>query len=134
MTVTTESIPGHQADALSALPHALSLRVVSRRPARLTDETLRYAEMASVPVAPNPLSGKPPRATVIVVTHGNLAFTKLCVASVIHNSAGVPFELIVVDNASADCTADYLRQLAAANRGSAPAPATAAPRFIRAAP
>jgi GT2 family glycosyltransferase len=101
----------------AALPRDLSLRVVSRRPARLADETLRYAATAPVPVKPAALSGKSPapRATVVVVTHGNLHFTKLCFVSVIHNSADVPFELIVVNNASADGTADYLRQLAAAN-------------------
>jgi GT2 family glycosyltransferase len=81
----------------------------------LTDETLRYAESASVPVSTSLVNRGPPRATVIVVTHGNLHFTKLCIASVIHNSEGVPFELIIVDNASGDGTADYLRQLAAAN-------------------
>src|SRR4051812_23680791 len=118
MTVTTEAIPARPTDARdprSALPRDLSLRVVSRRPARLTDETLRYAEAAPVPVSPAALSGKAPRATVIVVTHDNLPFTKLCIASVIHDSVDVPFELVVVDNASSDGTGAYLRQLAAAN-------------------
>jgi GT2 family glycosyltransferase len=118
MTATTSANSTGQAEApdeRAALPRDLSLRIVSRRPARLMDETLRYAQAAPVPVSSLSRSGEPPRATVIVVTHGNLAFTKLCIASVIHNSAGIPFELIVADNGSADGTADYLRQLAAAN-------------------
>jgi GT2 family glycosyltransferase len=52
----------------------------------------------------------PPRASVLVVTYGNLDLTRLCLASVQRAAGPTPFELIVVDNASPDGeqTAAYL--------------------------
>jgi GT2 family glycosyltransferase len=96
----------------SALPPGLDLRLRSRRPAKLADETLRYALDAPVPVVP--VTAASPRVSIAVVTHRNLAFTKLCIASVLHN-CDLPYELIVVDNASRDATCEYLHELAGAN-------------------
>ncbi|MBI1761767.1 MAG: glycosyltransferase [Acidobacteria bacterium] len=59
------------------------------------------------------LSSIVPRASIVVVTYNNLALTKLCLESVLHNTAYANFEVIVVDNHSTDGTPAYLRELAA---------------------
>src|SRR5262249_28067577 len=51
-------------------------------------------------------------ASIVVVTHNQLAFTRLCLESLLANTDGPDYEVIVVDNASTDGTADYLRGLA----------------------
>lgn len=56
-----------------------------------------------------------PAVSIIVVSYNNLALTKLCLASVLRHTAGQPYELIVVDNASTDSTPEFLRLLAAHN-------------------
>jgi GT2 family glycosyltransferase len=73
-----------------------------------------------------------PKASVVVVTFDNLAFTRLCLTSVLANTEYPDYELIVVDNGSTDGTVDHLRALAerqphlrvlvnAENRGFSPA-------------
>ncbi|HYU17890.1 MAG TPA: glycosyltransferase family 2 protein [Chloroflexota bacterium] len=58
-----------------------------------------------------------PRASVVVVTYNNLAYTRLCVESVLRNTLHPNVELIVVDNGSGDGTAEYLRGLAGERAG-----------------
>ncbi len=53
-----------------------------------------------------------PSASIVVVTHDNIAFTRLCLHSVLANRDADDFELIVVDNGSNDGTAAYLARLA----------------------
>ncbi len=56
------------------------------------------------------------RASIILITHNGLAYTKLCLTTLLaHWRAGD--ELILVDNASTDGTAEFLRDLARANAG-----------------
>ena len=52
-----------------------------------------------------------PKISIIVVTHENLPLTKLCLASLQRDPEWPRHDIVVVDNASADGTADYLRQL-----------------------
>jgi GT2 family glycosyltransferase len=52
-----------------------------------------------------------PRASVVLLTHDNLAFNRLCLASLFENTDYPNYELILVDNASADGTVDELRRL-----------------------
>ncbi|HUF17881.1 MAG TPA: glycosyltransferase family 2 protein, partial [Thermoanaerobaculia bacterium] len=52
-----------------------------------------------------------PKASIVIVTYNNLHYNKLCLGSVLRNTLYPHFEVIVVDNASADGTADYLRDL-----------------------
>ncbi|HTJ21729.1 MAG TPA: glycosyltransferase family 2 protein, partial [Gemmatimonadaceae bacterium] len=113
------------------LDRDLYLEPVSRRPLRLSDETVRtllarplpdtIAERSAPrspldPTAepPSRRAAEPPSASIIVVTWENLALTRLCLESLLAHTRDVPFELIVVDNASADGTDAYLRALAAA--------------------
>ena len=45
-----------------------------------------------------------PRASVVVLTHDNLAFSRMCVASILKKTEHPNYELIIVDNASQDGT------------------------------
>jgi GT2 family glycosyltransferase len=97
-----------------ALPSDLDLRLLGRRPARLPEATVRGVMGAPIPVAPE----MPPgliAASVVVVTFNNLAFTRMCLASLLANTGGPAHEVIVVDNGSRDGTPDYLRAVASVN-------------------
>lgn len=57
----------------------------------------------------------PRRATrnltsIVILTHNQLEYTKLCLAS-IRSRTDEPYEIIVVDNASTDGTAEYLNEM-----------------------
>jgi GT2 family glycosyltransferase len=58
------------------------------------------------------LRGAWPRASVVVLTHDNLAFSRMCLASVLENTEYPNFELIVIDNGSSDGTVEELQRLA----------------------
>jgi GT2 family glycosyltransferase len=53
-----------------------------------------------------------PRASIIVLTHDNLAFNRMCLASVLENTEYPNYELIAIDNASSDGTVAELQRLA----------------------
>jgi GT2 family glycosyltransferase len=57
------------------------------------------------------IRGSWPKASIIVVTWDNLAFTRLCLDSVIANTEYPNYEVIVVDNASTDGTVEELQRL-----------------------
>ena len=52
-----------------------------------------------------------PKISIIVVTYNNLAYTKLCLESIIENTEYPNFEVIIVDNGSTDATPEYLDSL-----------------------
>jgi GT2 family glycosyltransferase len=54
-----------------------------------------------------------PRASILVVTYNNVALTRLCLASLQRAAGALPFEIIVVDNASTDGTQAWLDETAA---------------------
>jgi GT2 family glycosyltransferase len=84
---------------------------ISRRPTTLPAATVEAAYRHPLSTYPEaPLLGRG-SASVVVVTHGGLPFTRLCLASLLANTAG-DFEVIVVDNGSSDGTCDYLARLA----------------------
>jgi len=53
-----------------------------------------------------------PRASILLVTYNNVALTRLCLASIQRAAGTLPFEVIVVDNASSDGTQAWLRKTA----------------------
>jgi GT2 family glycosyltransferase/SAM-dependent methyltransferase/glycosyltransferase involved in cell wall biosynthesis len=53
------------------------------------------------------------RASIVIVTYNNLALTRLCLESLVRNTAYAHYEVIVVDNHSTDGTAAYLQTFAA---------------------
>ena len=102
-------------------PLELDITPVSRRPTRLSEETLKAVLERPVPVfesrLPPPADGravsmftKP--VSIVVSTHNNLALTRLCLESLLANTDYPSYEVVVIDNASDDGTPDYLRQLA----------------------
>jgi GT2 family glycosyltransferase len=52
-----------------------------------------------------------PQASIVVLTHDNLAFSRMCLASLLENTDYPNYELIVVDNASSDGTVEELQRL-----------------------
>ncbi len=60
----------------------------------------------------NPMGGL---SSIIIPVFNNLALTRQCLESVWRDT-NAPCEIIVVDNASTDCTRDYLHRLEAAGR------------------
>ncbi len=83
---------------------------VSRRPTRLPRATVQEATRYAPPRCERaPALGRD-SASVVVVTHDGLPFTRLCLESLLINTDG-DFELIVVDNGSRDGTPDYLTRL-----------------------
>jgi GT2 family glycosyltransferase len=96
-----------------ALPPGLPLLPISRRPLVLPPETVRWALGREVPSG----TGRTPEASVVVVTHGNLPVTRLCLETVLAGDDGPGIELIVVDNASCDATPAFLAELASRHQG-----------------
>ena len=95
----------------TAFPLELDLRPLSRRPtvlpAATVDSVLRADAARLGPRAPN----ENPVASIVVVAFNGLVFTRLCLESVLANTDGPPYELVLVDNASSDGTRDYLAEL-----------------------
>ena len=96
------------------LPPDLRLQPVSRRPTTLDPDAEAAVMGRPLPPAGPRHTTSRPRASVVVVTRDNLAFTRMCLESCLAAEAGGQDELIVVDNASADGTRAYLRALRAA--------------------
>jgi GT2 family glycosyltransferase len=92
-------------------PASMPLEPVSRRPTVLPRATVEAAFDTPLPRCEGKSGAVGESASIVVVTHDNLAFTRLCLRSVLANS-GEGFELIVVDNGSSDGTASYLARLA----------------------
>jgi GT2 family glycosyltransferase len=96
------------------LPPDLDITPVSRRPTRLPERTVAAVEARAIPerhVQPWPC----PAASIVVVTHDNLLFSRLSLESVIACTEYPHHEVIVVDNGSRDGTVEWLHGLAAAN-------------------
>lgn len=111
----------HPFDALRAsAPRVLSVDVRLRllallRPLRKSrtpvDRDFLIAEFEEeLATLPMPERGSPPRASVLIVTFNNLRLTTLCIHSLFKLTERIPFEVIVVDNASTDGTAEWLEQ------------------------
>lgn len=53
----------------------------------------------------------PAEVSVIVVAYNHLEKTRLCVESILENTAGVDYELILIDNGSQDGTLEYFQSV-----------------------
>jgi GT2 family glycosyltransferase len=95
---------GLRARPARSLPVDLELTPVARRPLRLAEDTAR--RIADLP----PAGGGIP-ASVVVVTYGEALFTKLCLESVLANTATPGHEVVVVDNGSTAGAREYLAGL-----------------------
>ena len=92
-------------------PESMPLEPVSRRPTVLPRETVEAASATPVRSFEAAAGNAKASASVVVVTHDNLVFTRLCLQSVLAHT-GEGFELVVVDNGSGDGTPSYLARLA----------------------
>lgn len=103
--------PTHKAfldGAARALAAAQTAESVERRQEFARAQTWEHRARALIEQAEAPLDV--PQASVIVVTYNNIELTKACLESLDKYSAYPALEVIVVDNASSDGSAEYLRQ------------------------
>jgi GT2 family glycosyltransferase len=99
-------------------PPGLVLTPVSRRPTRLPDATLEIVLEQPLPdPGPHALEpdarSAPVEASVVIVTHDKLPFTRMCLETLRAASRDEAVEVVVVDNGSTDGTSEYLQALAA---------------------
>lgn len=105
---------------LSAVDDVLSGRdapdAVEKRQAFAREQTWKHRARTLIGHAES--SVRDPKVSVIVVTYNNLDFTRACLASLDEQTDYENMEIIVVDNASADNSAEFLTQwvAGAANR------------------
>jgi len=99
----------------TVFPEEMELEPASRRPLKLPRGTVEAAQAVPVSVHEEAPALGPESTSIVVLTHDGLPFTRLCLESVLANTAGHDFELIVVDNASRDGTRGYLAKLADAD-------------------
>jgi ATP-binding cassette, subfamily B, bacterial len=93
-------------------PRDMPLNPISRRPLRMPEATERAIVATPLPEPAARERSARPRASVIVVTFGKPLLARLCLESVLTLTEHPSFELIVVDNASSDGTAEYVAGLA----------------------
>jgi GT2 family glycosyltransferase len=105
-------VPGRRGEVpRGPFPYGMVLTPVSRRPTRLPAETIE-AVRATPPIAAATEIAEPV-ASIVVVSFESLVYTRMCVETVLANTRAPAFELIVVDNGSADGSREYLEALAA---------------------
>jgi GT2 family glycosyltransferase len=98
------------------IPIHLPMVPVSTRPTVLHCDALQIAgALDFAPQGTVVAPGSEFKFSIIVVTYNSLAFTRLCLASVL-DDASVAAEVIVVDNASTDGTVEFLQHLARVDR------------------
>ena len=94
-----------------ALPADLPLEAASARP---REEAQEYLLRRPVPSVTAPAAD--PLASVVVAIPDNLAYTRFALESLLANTNDPPYEVLVVDNGSADPTRQYLEVLQSRNR------------------
>ncbi|NII10040.1 glycosyltransferase [Oleiagrimonas sp. C23AA] len=82
------------------------------RPRPALDTALDIEPADASPTVPGHLpSSEHPAVSVIIPVHGKLAYTLACLRSIARHGAGLPFEVIIVDDASPDDSADVLANI-----------------------
>ena len=89
----------------------------ARAEAHFTASLLGEAVEARGPLpATAPPADAAPKVSIVIPVYGKLDLTRQCLDAIEATCAGVPHEVIVVDNASPDATADFLRAAEADGR------------------
>jgi len=102
------SRPSLRAAPAPVFPPDLDLAPVSRRPTVLRGETRDTVLAGDVGRLRRHSRSDAPEVSVVVVAHDGLPFTRLCIESILASTDAPPYELLVVDNDSADGTEEYL--------------------------
>lgn len=97
------------------LPSDLVIVPKGRWPTRLAEQTLEIASRLPAPVVVRPELSSGSKASVALVTHNGLAYTRMCLTALLGHNWHSSDELIIVDNASTDGTQEYLLELARQN-------------------
>jgi GT2 family glycosyltransferase len=87
-------------------------RIVQKPPVECVRRHPAWGDPAALDPARPVAAAVAPRASILVVTYGNLDLTRLCLASVQRAVTTTPYEIIAVDNASPDGTAAWLQEAA----------------------
>jgi hypothetical protein len=96
----------------AGIPATVDLTPVSRRPTVLPERTMEAALSRTIPdTCGDRLGRRKHDASVVVVAPDGLAFTRLCLESVLLNANDVDIELVLIDNATTDGTREYLAAL-----------------------
>jgi GT2 family glycosyltransferase len=77
----------------------------------LPESTVAYANALSVPAIGSVTESTWNRVSIVMVLHNGLAYTKMCLWTLLSREWHSGDELILVDNASSDGTAAFLRDL-----------------------
>jgi GT2 family glycosyltransferase/glycosyltransferase involved in cell wall biosynthesis len=99
---------------IAAIAQALvpsTIEQIAQRQAFAAQQTWAHRADTLITLAEH--SEHAPRTSVIVVTYNNLALTRACLDSLERNRESPALEIIVVDNASSDGSAEFLTEWAA---------------------
>jgi GT2 family glycosyltransferase len=106
------AVRGRSRRSPPGFPAAMELEPLSRRPTTLPRSTVEVAQRNPVRAHEDPPALAAGSASIVVVAHNGLVFTRLCLESLLANTAECDFEAIVVDNGSDDGSPAYLAKLA----------------------
>ncbi|WP_167859270.1 glycosyltransferase [Paenibacillus cymbidii] len=101
--IASRDTTGTNPDEAAAIAQELR-ETITEAAAMQTDPAEQYPDYA-YPDAPEPL------ISIVVLGYNHAAHTKMCIESIYRHTVGIPFELITVDNGSADDTDTFLRTL-----------------------
>lgn len=97
------------------LPESLIVVPTSRWPTRLPQTTIDAALQLRIPTARKTSARSYKCASIIIVTYNGLAYTKMCLASLLGSDWRESDELIIIDNGSTDGTQEFLCELSRAH-------------------
>ena len=100
---------------LDLLEEAMAERGDPAQAARRTEWASQHDWAVRAEQFENAMLGAFPKASVIVLTHNNLAFTQACLHGLEANTHYPNWELLLVDNGSTDGSADFLAEYATRN-------------------
>jgi GT2 family glycosyltransferase len=104
--------PARASRPAGGFPADMDIEPVSRRPTTLARSTVEAAQRRPLPLHADAPTLGAESSSVVIVTHGGLHFTRLCLESLLAHTAECDFEAIIVDNGSDDGTPTYLTKLA----------------------